>query len=207
MILMDDKSIPGLISQLLPDAGENDPEREQGLSDPQTGILLGSLKALAGQSGGAAAEEISEFLGGKGALHETTRAAMARGSASAQDELSALLINKFKLSPTIASVIAGLLVRLLPSIGKEAPARKKPRRKARPKTASSAKTDAASKKKKSKKKATTKPKASASKPAAAQKPRRKSKPKTAGSSKTGKKESTSTTKPKKAKRATALEEA
>lgn len=183
---MEEKSISDLLSKFIPDQAE--PGAEE--ADEQNNLLIQSLKALAGQSGDEAAAEVDEFLNGKGALHETTRTALVRGKSSAVDNLTQVLINQFKLSPTVASVIASLLVKVMPSIGKPSPAKKKPRNKAKPKAT-------ASTKKKPKKKATSKPKSSTSKTAKKKKT----------TSKTGKKKPAAKKKPKSSKRTVTLTEA
>ena len=188
---MDEKSIAGLLSQLIPDSIEN----SLGLGNTSPGEpdnrLVESLKAIAGQAGGSLEPVLNEFLDGQGELHEATRAAVARGGTSGVTAIATLLKTQFKLAPAIANLIAPLLVKLLPAVGQlagsDAPAKPKPRRKAKPKTSSSAKP---------KKKTSTRPKASASKPAAKKKP----------SAKARKKESASPTKPKKAKRTVSLDE-
>lgn len=182
---MEEKSLSDLLSKFIPDEAEQKSERE---GQEQTSLIVQSLKALAGQSGDDTAAEVDEFLRGKGTLLDSTRASLVRGKSAAVDDLTRVLIDQFKLSPTIASVIAGLLVQVMPSIGKQAPAKKKPRKKAKPKTT-------ASSKKKPKKATASKPKSSTSKTA---------KKKTA--SKTGKKKPAAKKKPKSAKRSVTLEE-
>lgn len=181
---MDEKSNPDPLSKSIPEAaGQSDEPGEEG-SNEQNSLIAQSLKALAGGADDSAAAEVNEFLKGKGALIETTRASLVRGKSSAVDDLTKLLIEQFKLSPTIASVIAGLLVQILPSIDKKTPAKKKPRKKAKPKTT-------ASTKKKPKKATAKKPKSSTSKTAKKKK----------STSKAGKKKpAAKKAKPKKAKR-------
>jgi len=140
---MDDQShVP--LSQMKPDAVENKTES----TDEPNIILVESLRATTGQSGGPLATAVNEFLSGEGALHETTRAALTQGS-SAVNEVAAFLTTNFKLSSTAATLVATLLVKLFPSIrkvtGKKTAAKKKPRRKVKPKT--TAKKTAAKKKK------------------------------------------------------------
>jgi hypothetical protein len=189
---MEEKSLSGLFSQLIPDEIENSLGLGGKSPDEQNSILVGSLKVAAGQSGGAMVTVINEFLSGQGDLLETTRAAVTRSGSSASKEIATLLTTQFKLAPTTAQIIAALLVKLFPSIKKAAksdtPTKKKPRRKAKPKTAASAKKDASSAKKKPKKKT---PKATPTKPAAKKKK---------AAAKTAKKEAKPAKKPKKAKR-------
>lgn len=188
---MEEKSLSGLFSQLIPDQIENGLGLGGKDPDEQNSILVGSLKVAAGQSGGPMVAAVNEFLSGQGELHETTRAAVTRSSSSAPKEIATLLTNQFKLAPTTAQIIAALLVKLFPSLKKAAksdtPAKKKPRPKAKPKTAAAAKKEASSAKKKPKKKT---PKAAPTKPAA-----KKKKPAT----ETAKKEAKPAKKPKKAK--------
>jgi hypothetical protein len=129
---MDEKNIPGLLSSLVSGAADEKGQQSKDEAVQQDSLLIQSLRALAGQSSDAAAAEVDEFLSGKGALHETTRAAMVRGKSAAVDDLSKVLVDQLKLSPTIASVIAGLLVQVIPSIGKESPTKKKPGKKTNP---------------------------------------------------------------------------
>ena len=182
---MDEKSIAGMLSQLIPDSIEN----SLGLGNASPGKpdnrLVESLKAIAGQAGGSIEPALNEFLSGKGELHEATRAAALRGGTSSAAEIASLLITRFNLAPALASLVAPLLVNLLPALGQSAggaaTATPKPRRKAKPKASSSARPKA---------KASTRPKASVSRPAAKKKP----------AAKPAKKESASTAKPKKSKR-------
>lgn len=192
---MDDKSLPELFSQILP--GGTDPAPKTGGEKPadDNNILIASLKAAAGQSGGLVETAVNQFLNGEGDLLTTTRTAVTRSKATAKNEVAAFLEAKFKLSPAVAKLIAMLLVKLFPSIGKltgkTTAAKKKPRRKKKPTTSSSAKTEASSKKK-PKKKTTSRPKTTSSKPAAKKK-------------KPAKKETTPKKKPKKKTRATTVD--
>lgn len=193
---MDEKNLPGLFSQLIPD----DIEASLGLggkgTDEQDSILAGSLKIAAGQSGSAMVTAVNDFLTGQGALHETTRAAVTRGGSTAAKEIASFLTKQFDVAPAAAQIIAALLVKLFPSIAKavkqETPAKKKPRKKAKPKTAAAAKKETGSTKTKPKKK---KPKTSTSKPAAKKKK---------APAKTAKKDAKPAKKPKKATRASEI---
>jgi histone H1/5 len=151
-------------------------------------------------SGGPVETAVNEFLSGEGELHETTRAAITRGGSSAVGEIAAFLTAKFKLSSTVATLVATLLVKLFPSIsklaGKKTAAKKKPRRKAKAKTKPAAKKKTASSKKKAKKKTSARPKTTAKKSTAKKK-------KT--TSQAAKKKAKPKAKPKKAKRTTTIE--
>ena len=180
-MLMDKKSISGLLAQLI---SKNEPKDD------------------AAKAEGAGVETaVNEFLSGEGELHETTRAAVTRGGtpaapptpprgaarpvgvrsvgaryhpdggtgsagSGAASDVAKLLSSKFGLSPAIANLIAPLLVKLVPSIGQaagsSAAAKPKARRKAKPKTVSEAR-------KKAKKKTAANPKKPAAKPAAKKK--------------------------------------
>jgi len=192
---MDDQPLDPL-SQVNPDAVENKTES----TDKPNIILVESLRATTGLSGVPLETAVNEFLSGEGELHETTRAAITRGGSSSVSEIAAFLTDKFKLSSTVATLVATLLVKLFPSIkkltGKKTAAKKKPRRKAKAKTKPAAKKKAASSKKKAKKKTTAKPKTTAQKSAAKKK-------KTTAQA--AKKKAKSTAKPKKAKRTTTVE--
>lgn len=196
---MDDKSLSGLISQILPD----DMEQAMGLGKARpaedNNILIASLKAAAGQSGGLVDTAVNQFLNGEGDLLATTRSAVTRSKATAKNEVAVFLEDKFKLSPAVAKLIAMLLVKIFPAIsqltGESTATKKKPRKK-KPKTSSSAKTTASSKKKPKKKKTTSKPNTTASRPAA-----KKKKPAAKGT----KKETAAKKKPKKKTRAPTLE--
>jgi len=61
---MDEKSLSGLLSQLIP--GET--QDETGKGDEQNGSLAEIIKATAGQSGGPGETVINEFLKGEGDL-------------------------------------------------------------------------------------------------------------------------------------------
>jgi len=182
---MDEKSLPDLFSQMIPDELED----SLGLggkssAEQNNNILIASLKAAAGQSGGLVDKAVNEFLTGEGDLLDITRSAVTRSKASAKNEVAKFLETKFKLSPVAAKLISMLLVKLLPSIseltGADAAEKKKPRRKKKPK----------------KKKTTTKPKTTASKPAA-----KKKKP----TAKSSKQETATKKKPKKKTRTITVE--
>lgn len=196
---MDEKSLPGLLANLVSGVAADQPgaagEEEVGPNQN----LVETLKAVAELAGGPVQASVDEFLGGEGELAETTRAAAARGK-PAVDEVAAILMKQFNLSAPVARLIAGLMLKLAPGLGKtvkkEAPAKKKPR-KTKPKTSASAKKKPASSAKKPKKKTAAKPKTSTSKPAAKKK----------STSKTAKKSAKSTAKKKKSTRSAAIDEA
>jgi hypothetical protein len=129
---MDDQSLQGLFSQFTPDLSD----KSSGTAGESAGeadrVLVESVKAFAGQSGGPLEGALEEFLGGKGALLEAAQAAGTRRG-SAVDEVVAVLAKQFKLSPAVAALLAGLLVKLLPFAGKETAkepaAKKKPKAK------------------------------------------------------------------------------
>lgn len=200
---MDDKSITDLLSQLIPDEqGKDSAEKEQ--PKDQDNILVEGLKTLVGQSEGDLEQAVSEFLKGKGVLHEITNSAVTRGKATADSEIAEILTKTFKLSPTIARLIAPLLTNLLPSVKKEqekeAPSAKKPRRKTKPKTSSKEKEQTTSKKKPSKKTASeAKTSAEDKETASAKKPKKKTATKPKTSSEKPKKKTTPSSKPKKIK--------
>lgn len=194
---MDDKSIPDLLSGLIPGTAE-----EQSKPGGQVGqrdrILVEGLKAMVGQIGGTFQDAVNEFLDGKGELHQTTRAALKTGKKTAENEAVAMLTKQFHLSPAIAKLIAPLLVKLLPSIGgeqAEIPAEVKsdqeqPRKaKSKAKGKNRPKKETTKSTKKIGKKTTSKPKSSTSKKPAKKKP----------SAKSGEKESKSGGKTRKTK--------
>lgn len=160
-------------SKVDPEPAETPPVPE-GEATRQQNIFVDGLKAIAGTSGGPLEDAIREFLSGKGELHETTAAAVTRGS-SAVGEVGSVLEKQFDLNPAIAKLVASLLVKLVPSWKETKKA--KPRRK--PKTAASAKKETTAKKKAKKK--------TAAKPAAKKK----------STAKTSKKTSAAKAKPKK----------
>jgi len=164
---MEDKSLPDIISQILPDEVEQSLGIGKQKTTDQDNVLIASLKAAAGQSGGQVEESVNQFLNGEGELIETTRSAITRSKTTAKNEVAAFLEKKFNLSPNVAKLVAMLTVKLFPSISKltgEAATEKKKPRKKKPKTSTTT-----SKKKAKKKKTTTKPKTTASKPAAKKK--------------------------------------
>jgi hypothetical protein len=139
-------------------------------------VLSVSLKALAGASGGALSTAVEEFLGGKGELLEATRSASSKASKTAKEEVAAFLTKNLKLNPTLAKLVAPILLKLFPVLGKtvggkdttEKPAPKpKPKPTTKPKkkkTSEKEKPAASTTKKKPKKKPAAKPKTTAKKP-------------------------------------------
>ena len=196
---MDEKSISDLLAQFFPDAAGENLQTDKDQADDQSNLLAEGLKAIVGQSGGALGTAVNEFLSGQGALHETTRTALTRSSASAASEIATFLTTQFKLPPVTANLIAPLLVKLVPSIGKgtqkESPPKARPRRKVKPKTTSTSKTAASRSKKRPVKKTTTSSKTSSSKTKAKKKP----------ASRVAKKRTATARKPTKAKRTETLD--
>lgn len=173
---MDEKSLGDMLSKIITDAVEK-PEGENNAAAEPVSPLVQGLKSAAGLAGGEVQNAVEEFLSGKGDLLDTTRTAVERGGTSANSVVAAFLQEKFKLSPTLAGIIAPLLVRLFPAIGNltgtsSTTSKPKPRRKKKP-TASTAKPAASSKKKPKKKEAaTTKPKKKKTSSSTKKKPKR-----------------------------------
>ena len=150
-------------------------------SENEADVLSASLKALAGASGGALSTAVEDFLGGKGELLEATRSASSKTNKTAKEEVAAFLTKNLKLSPTLAKLVAPILLKLFPVLGKtvggkeptEKPASKpkpKPKPTTKPKTkpkktSEKEKPAASTTKKKPKKKPVAKPKTTAKKPA------------------------------------------
>lgn len=161
---MDEDSLAGLFSSLIPD----ELAKNLGLTPEEGGgskeQLAGLLKAAAGQAGGPLEEAIDEFLQGRGSLFKDTSSALSRGIGITETKIVSILTSKFNLPPAMAKLLAPLLIKLLPEVMKEAEstAKKKPRRKAKPKTTSSS---TAKKKKKTTKKTTKKTSSSTKKTA------------------------------------------
>jgi hypothetical protein len=158
---MDEKSLTDLFSQFFSDEKDKNLTQEGKSVDQKDAGLVTVLKILAGQSGGTAGDELNQFLGGQGALMEATRSAVTRGT-SAASEVKAFLIEKLNLSPSVAGVVAPLLIKLFPSVGMLAGAASTPKPKtSRKKKASSSSTaKSTSKAKKRKTTSSTKPAAS-----------------------------------------------
>jgi len=87
-------------------------------SDNEADVLSASLKALAGASGGALSTAIEDFLSGKGELLEATRSASSKAKKTAREEVAAFLTKNLKLSPTLAKLVAPILLKLFPVLGK-----------------------------------------------------------------------------------------
>ncbi len=183
---MDETKFSGLLSQIIPDeigkslglGGEN--------AGKQNSRAFELLKNVAGQAGGGVENELNDFLNGRGALLETTRAAVARGGTSttgrktAANEVSAFLTNQLHFSALIAELIAPLVIQIFPAIGNLAgsgtASKPKPRRKKkedsssapshshRPRPSSSTKPAASHKPRKPKNSSSSKPKPSATRP-------------------------------------------
>lgn len=155
---MEDKGLTDILSNLIPHPKEENLNIQDVQTEEQDNAIAEGLETLAGRSGGELKTAIDEFLKGKGELLESTRSALAIDKKSAEKSIIDLLIARFNLSPTLAAVIAPMLLKLIPG------AEKKKRRtstKRKKKTTPSAKRKTGTKKKKStasakKKKTTTK---------------------------------------------------
>jgi outer membrane biosynthesis protein TonB len=169
---MDDRSLSDDLSKLISGSAEDVPAPEGESTGEPKNLLAESLKTIAGLSGGSLETAVSDFLNGGGELHEATRAAVGRGK-TATSEVESLLIKKFNLSPTVARLVASLLVKLIPALKEDATSsKKKPRRK--PKKPAKEKPTT---KKKPKKKAA--PRTAKEETAAKKKPKKKAVPRTA----------------------------
>lgn len=175
---MEEKALPEILSQMISDSKENKQNLDDDNSDEQDNILVEGLKALAGRSGGTLKTAVDDFLKGEGELHESTRTALAIDKETAKDKIIDLLTTRFNLSPTLAGIIAPMLLKLLPFSEKK---KRKTTRKPKKKTTSSKRKTSTTKKKKT---STTKKKTSTAK-----KPKKKTT--------TSAKKKTSTTKKKK----------
>lgn len=154
-------------------------------------VLTDILKSAAARAGGPLQGAVEEFLGGKGELLESTRSSLTRGKTAAKKEIAAFLVERFKLAPAVAKVVANLLIRLVPALGElvggEETQQTKPRRKKKS-ASKTAKKTATKKKKKPKKK--TAARKTTSKTAAKKKPKpttAKKKPRSASKTKKRKK--------------------
>jgi outer membrane biosynthesis protein TonB len=194
---MDEKSLTDLLANLIP--GEDEDTTGQAakeLKDGEKSLLLAGLTSLAGQSGGPLQAAVGEFLGGRGELLQ--RASSSSSKKTAIENVEEFLTTKLNVSPTLAKLIAPLVVNLVPALGGET-AKPRRRRKAKPKSESSSA-------KKPKKPSSAKP-AAKPKPSSSSKPKPKKKPASSSSSaKTGKKESRPAAKPKKSTRAETVED-
>jgi len=166
-------------------------------SENEADVLSASLKALAGASGGALSTAVEDFLGGKGELLEATRSASSKAKKTAKEEVAAFLTKNLKISPTLAKLVAPILLKLFPVLGKtvggkettEKPASKP---KPKPKPTTKPKTKPKKKKKTSEKEkpaASTTKKKPKKKPAA-KKPAKKTAKKTTSKKKTSKRSET-----------------
>jgi hypothetical protein len=178
---MGDNTIPQVPASSTPE----EPTRSTGPisihSENESDVLTASLKALAGASGGTLQTAVEEFLGGKGELLEATRSASSKANKTAKEEVAAFLAKNLKLNPTLAKLVAPILLKLFPVLGKtvggkdttEKPASKpKPKPTTKPKTkpkkkktSEKEKPATSTTKKKPKKKPVAKPKTTAKKPA------------------------------------------
>jgi hypothetical protein len=170
--VMDERSLQGLLSNLIPDEIESLLNQSGQQSGEQQSRAVDLLKTAAGQAGGEAGDEIHAFLNGSGRLFETTRVAAAHGGASVSTTVSEFLTKQLNLSPALARIIAPLVVNLLPGVGGQTgstpttqpkPKRKTPRSSAsstpkKPKSSASAKPASHAAPKKPKSSTSSKPK-------------------------------------------------
>lgn len=115
---MDQRSLQDLISKLIPDEVEGLLNQGDNQAGEQQNRMVELLKTAAGQAGGDADTEISNFLNGRGTLLETTRAAATKGGSSAASIVTNFLTGQLHLSPALARIIAPLLISLVSAIGK-----------------------------------------------------------------------------------------
>jgi hypothetical protein len=199
---MDENSIPEDRNDVAPTEPTRSAAPISVDSENEADVLSAGLKALAGASGGPLQTAVAEFLGGNGELLEATRSASSKAKKTAREELAAFLTSRLKLSAPLAKLVAPMLLKLFPVLGKslgkdtvEKPAAKpkpkpaakpKTKPKKKPKTTEKEKPAASTTKKKPKKKPVTKPKTTAKKPAKkpAGKTTTKKKPKTSKRSET-----------------------
>jgi hypothetical protein len=154
---MEEKSLTDVIGQLAEAAGIAEPAPPAKPASGKTSLQADTLRVLAGLTGGEAGGAIFEFLNGRGTLLESTAAALTRGKKTAVNELAELLTRQFKMSPAAASVVAALLIKLFPSIGKLTGAAPAPKKKARRKTKPKRETSSTTTKRKKKTAAKEKP--------------------------------------------------
>lgn len=117
--MMNDKLIADMLAQLLQKPADNQPAGKKKGAAEQDSQLIDSVKAIAGQFGEPLGLAVNDFLGGKGELFETIQTAATSGGGSMMETVINLLTDKFNLNPTIASLLAGLLAKLLPTVGKK----------------------------------------------------------------------------------------
>lgn len=180
---MEDKGLTDILSNLIPDPNEGNQTVQENQKPEQDNTLADGLETLAGRSGGELKTAIDEFLKGKGDLFESARNALAIDTKSAEKTIVEFLTEKFDLSPTLAAVIAPMLLKLIPGAEKK---KKKTSTKRKKKTTTSAKKKKTTTTNKPKKKTTTSAKKKTSpttkkKPAASPKKKtttKKTKPKT-----------------------------
>ncbi len=142
--------------------------------DEQQIALINSLRALSGGRGAPLEAALAQFLNGEGALAEVTRAATTEGG----KEIAVLvkfLVDQFNIPPSMATIIATLLIRLAPTLFEETPKKRKKKPATKPKKKPAAKKKPATEKP-APKKTTAKKKPTAKKPAAPKKPAAKKKP-------------------------------
>jgi hypothetical protein len=128
---MDDQSPKSLFSKLMPDdlerlLGQADGKIADasaditldGTQESQNSAIATVLMNTLGTMGGGAQAELNQFLTGKGALHKTTQNAITTGGKASARQIEDFLVKQFNLAKPIASVIAPLIIRIFPSIGK-----------------------------------------------------------------------------------------
>lgn len=161
---MNDKTLPEQDPEPAVESTPATPEKSLDLSavaaEDSSSVLTDILKSAAARAGGPLQSAVGEFLGGKGELLESTRSSLTRGKTAAKKEIAAFLVDKFKLAPAVAKVVANLLIKLVPSLGElvggTTEEKPKPRRKKKKAAAKTTKKTASKTKKKPKKKISAK---------------------------------------------------
>ena len=113
---MDEKSLPDLLANILPDEVEKTLNLDGENTGTQDDMVAALLKASAGEFGKPFGQAVDEFLAGKGELHETTRAALVRGKGTAKSDITEFLTSKLNIPAPVANIIAGMLLNLVGSI-------------------------------------------------------------------------------------------
>lgn len=193
---MDEKSLAEQISQLMSQTPASQTGPGKAEADEPKDDLAERLMSVPGQADESLESALNDFLGSRGVLSETTRAALLQGG-SGLDDIIALLVKQFKLSPAAAKMIASLIKNLQPSGGSATAAKKKPRRKAKAKESAAKKKPAAKEQPSAKKKPAAKKRPAAKKQPGAKKPLKKTaaKPKKAAARPTAKKKPAPKTRP------------
>ncbi len=110
---MDEKSLPDLLANILPDEVEKTLNLDGENTGTQDDMVAALLKASAGEFGEPFGQAVDEFLAGKGELHETTRAALVRGKGTAKSDITEFLTSKLNIPAPAANIIAGMLLSLV----------------------------------------------------------------------------------------------